>query len=107
VPDLEHKYICAIFVISKSTKKNRARATLKPVLIVSAKGTKNMTQAENIKKWLEARRGLLNLKGIEESAGIPTSTLKNFLRGERGLPEHHEVVISKLLATIGYEPVTE
>jgi hypothetical protein len=64
-----------------------------------------MTQSESIKKWLEARRGLLNLKGIEESAGLPTSTLKNFLRGERGLPAAHEVNLARFLATLGYEPV--
>jgi hypothetical protein len=64
-----------------------------------------MTQSEQIKKWLEARRGFLNLKGLEESAGLPTSTLKHFLRGERGLPEHHEVNLVAFLATLGYEPV--
>jgi hypothetical protein len=63
------------------------------------------SESENIKKWLKARRGLLNLKGIEESAKMPTSTLKNFLRGERGLPEHHEVNLVAFLATLGYEPV--
>jgi hypothetical protein len=63
------------------------------------------SESKNIKKWLEARRGLLNLKGIEESANIPVSTLKNFLRGERGLPSAHEVVLVEFLATLGYEPV--
>jgi len=63
-----------------------------------------MTQSENIKKWLEARRAVLNLKGLEQSAGLPSSTLKNFLRGERGLPEHHEVNLVEFLAMLGYEP---
>jgi 1,2-phenylacetyl-CoA epoxidase catalytic subunit len=62
-------------------------------------------ESENIKKWLVDRRGLLNLKGIEESAYIPVSTLKNFLRGERGLPSAHEVNLVRFLATLGYEPV--
>jgi hypothetical protein len=63
------------------------------------------SESENIKQWLEARRGLLNLKGIEESAKIPTSTLKNFLRGERGLPAAHEVNLVRFLTTLGYEPI--
>jgi hypothetical protein len=65
----------------------------------------HITQSENIKRWLEAQRGLLNLKGLEKSAGLPTSTLKNFLRGERGLPAAHEVNLVRFLATLGYEPV--
>ena len=65
-------------------------------------------ETDNLKEWLSTpeRRGMLNIRGIERTCDLPFGTLKQWLRGSQGLPQHHLDNLVRMLSLLGYQAVT-
>lgn len=66
-----------------------------------------MTESEHIKAFFtENRKDLIKLHRVEIMAGIPRNTLVYFLEDKRGLPQHHQDAIVRVISIVGYQPPT-
>ncbi len=66
-----------------------------------------MTESDHVKEFLSGtRRELISINKLEKLADIPAGTLKFFLNGKRGLPDHHLQNIVRFLLLVGYQPAT-
>lgn len=62
-----------------------------------------MGEIDSIKAYFnESRLHLLNIKGINEAAGLPPKTLDHFIAGRRSLNEEHIKKLLPVLERLGY-----
>ena len=59
-------------------------------------------RAGAIKDYIRANGDILSIKAVENRAGLAQNTLRNFLNGQRGLPEHHLAPIENVLRNFGF-----
>lgn len=65
-----------------------------------------MKESEKIKSFFTPlRRQIMSVNEIERASGIPPGTLKHFLDERRGLPQHHEEAIVRIIEVFGYEAI--
>ena len=50
--------------------------------------------------WIEKNKDFLNIKKVEEVAGIPVNTIKHFLAGRRKVPKKWEKPLKEIIDKI-------
>lgn len=61
-------------------------------------------ETDHLRTWFSAFGKALNRSGLEIELQLPHRTIRHWLAGEQGLPEHHQPKVLAWARFFGYDP---
>lgn len=62
-----------------------------------------MTSPDHLRTYFQSFGPALNIAGLEVRLGLPIRTLRDWMKGKRGLPEHHLAKVAAWARWFGYD----